>query len=484
MSIKIDWDNGRRQGMLSGDHFDEIREHFSVANKAAKFARWRGRFMPSRTYAITPAGRFETGLYAEIEKYCIEQQYSESIITTNSFHDQAKPALPSDTKISKLKLNLRDYQETIVSKCIENGRGTVVLATAGGKTLTIATLLETIYQTDKNFTCALIVPDLGLVNQTYDDFAEYGANFSFSKWTGNHDLNLGTNVIICNLGILQSSKSNVEWLRDVDVCVVDEVHKLRKGNKVNKLLKQIRTPRRFGFTGTMPEENLDQWNIIGKIGPIIYERNSYELRKDKYVSDVKVQILKLAYDSEPKYIRYKGEQLKPSDRYRRELEFIINNNFRNNVLASLCNKFDRNGLIMIDYIEHGKILQRQLQARCPDKKIYFIRGDVDVQDRDKVKKLMEEEDNVIVVAISKIFSTGINIKNLHYIVFGSGGKAKIKTIQSIGRGLRLHKNKSTLIIFDIADDLQYGNQHLEKRIGLYTKENIEYGLQKIEETSS
>ena len=97
---------------------------------------------------------------------------------------------------------------------------------------------------------------------------------------------------------------------------------------------------------------------------------------------------------------------------------------------------------------------------------------------------MEEEDNVIVVAISKIFSTGINIKNLHYIVFGSGGKAKIKTIQSIGRGLRLHKNKSKLIIFDIADNLQYGTQHLQKRIELYQKESIEYGLQKIKETVS
>ena len=59
MSIKIDWDNGRRQGRITGDHFDEIRERFSVTNQAAKFARWRGRFMPSRTYAITPAGRFE-----------------------------------------------------------------------------------------------------------------------------------------------------------------------------------------------------------------------------------------------------------------------------------------------------------------------------------------------------------------------------------------------------------------------------------------
>tara|TARA_Y100000310_G_C20702883_1_gene831613 strand:+ start:3556 stop:5007 length:1452 start_codon:yes stop_codon:yes gene_type:complete len=483
MSIKIDWDNSRRQGMLSGDHFDEIRERFSVSNKAAKFARWRGRFIPSRIYAITPAGRFEVGLYDEIQKFCIEQQYSEKLLLTENFVKQAAPSY-TVKELPKLKLKLRDYQKNVVDNCLKSGRGTVVLATAGGKTLTIATLLESLYEVDKDFTCALIVPDLGLVNQTYDDFVDYGANFSYTKWTGSHKLDLSTNVIICNIGILQSSKSNVEWMTNVDVCVIDEVHKLRRGNKINKIIKQIRTPHRFGFTGTMPEEYIDQWNIIGKIGPIIYERSSYELRNDNYISDVKVQILKLDYAGEPKYVRYPGEQLNPTDRYRRELDFIIHNNFRNNVLGDLCNKLDKNGLIMVDYIEHGEILQRHLQLKCPDKRVYFIRGEVDVEDRDKVKKIMEEEDNVVVVAISKIFSTGINIKNLHYIVFGSGGKAKIKTIQSIGRGLRLHKNKSKLIIFDFADNLQYGIQHLQKRIQLYQKENIEYGLQKIRETSS
>ena len=124
------------------------------------------------------------------------------------------------------------------------------------------------------------------------------------------------------------------------------------------------------------------------------------------------------------------------------------------------------------------------QSYCPNKKVYFIRGEVAVEDREKVKTIMEEEDDVIIVAISKIFSTGINIKNLHYIIFGSGGKAKIKTIQSIGRGLRLHKNKTKLIIFDIGDNLQYGRRHLLKRIDHYQRENIEYGQQKIEEQKS
>ncbi len=94
---------------------------------------------------------------------------------------------------------------------------------------------------------------------------------------------------------------------------------------------------------------------------------------------------------------------------------------------------------------------------------------------------MEHKQNIVCIAISKIFSTGINIKNLHYIVFGGGGKAKVKIIQSIGRGLRLHKDKKGVIIIDIADMLYYGQQHYRKRLKLYKGEKIKHGIKKIRE---
>jgi superfamily II DNA or RNA helicase len=480
MSIKFELDRAGRQGIVSGDHFNEIREHFSVKNDAAKFARFRGRYMPSRTYIITPTGKFDPGMYKEISQFIFEQQYNTDIIHTKDFAHRVKPEY-TEMAIPVLNLQLRDYQRDIVNKCTSNGRGVVVLATAGGKTLTIASLLQSIYSSNKEFKCALIVPDRGLVSQTYTDFAEYGVSFLFSKWTGNDELNMSSNVIICNMGILQSNKSNTDWLSFIDICIVDEVHKLRRGNKINKLFKEIRTPNVFGFTGTMPEELVDQWNIIGKVGPIIYKKDSYELRKDNYISDVKIQILEIEYAAQPKYPR---ELKDPSDRYRAEVDFLTHNDFRNNIITSLCKRVDNNTLVLVDYIEHGTLLHRFISDRCKDKRVYFIRGEVDIEDRDKVKQLMEEEDDIIVVAISKIFSTGINIKNLHYIVFASGGKAKIKTIQSIGRGLRLHKNKTKLIIFDIGDDLRYGKQHLAKRLSHYEKESIEYGIQTFTEKNS
>ena len=136
---------------------------------------------------------------------------------------------------------------------------------------------------------------------------------------------------------------------------------------------------------------------------------------------------------------------------------------------------------MVDYIEHGQLIYDNILKNNPTKQVFYIKGEVAIQEREKIRTLMEEHNNVIVVAISKIFSTGINIKNLHYIVFAGGGKAKIKILQSIGRGLRLHNGKKDLIIVDIMDQLTYGIKHGSKRITFYKDEKIRYNIKTIEE---
>ena len=477
-TISVDVDKSRRYGVMKGSHVDQIREAFSVANDAAKFARYRNRFTPSRKYIITPAGRFDPGMFLEIKKYISKNNIPVKFNMSEEFRKLIFPSY-TNKKITPLRLTLRDYQREIVSLCLRVGRGVTVLATAGGKTLTMASLLESIFTSNKNFKCLLLVPNLSLVSQTSSDFNEYGVTFTHSRWTGNHTLNLGTNVVIANTSILQSSKSDTSWIEHIDMLLVDEVHGLRKNNKINKILKSIRTPNRFGFTGTLPEEHIDQWNIIGKIGPILYEKGSYQLRSEDYIANALVQVLRLKYIKEP----LKGKRSDPLDRYQKEMDFIIESSFRNNTIAKLSKNVDNNCLILLDYIKHGETLYHTLKDHCPGKQIFFIRGDVEVEQRETIRALMEESTDVICIAISKIFSTGINIKNLHYIMFAGSGKAKIKTLQSIGRGLRKHSSKDKLIIFDIADLLYYGRQHMEKRVSLYEKEKLKYGIQTIEETN-
>jgi len=486
--VYFDLDKNKKIGIITGDHFNDIREHFSIKNEGARFARLRGRFIPSRTYAITPAGKVDPCLFFDITRFLLQNNYcqQDEIRASRDFLDAILPGpssyhkniLYNNQPYDNLSLKLRDYQKAIVTKCLETGRGVVVLATAGGKTLITASLLSNFFCMNKQFKCLLIVPDLGLVSQTYNDFKSYNVPFFVSKWTGNDSLDLSANVIIANLGILQSEKSDLSWIEHIDVLVFDEIHKARRGNQINKILKNITTNIRFGFTGTMPEDKLDQWNIIGKIGPIIYEKNSFQLRKEQYISNVTANVLELLYENPP---QVSASVLNPTEKYKAELEFLFDNKFRNKVIASLCNNAPNNVLILIDFIKHGTVLYDTLSQLCSRKQVYFIRGEVEVKDREKIKELMEKHNNVVCVAISKIFSTGINIKNLHFIIFAGGGKAKIKIIQSIGRGLRLHQAKERLYILDIADQLTYGKRHQLKRQTLYEQENIPYQTKKISE---
>ena len=144
----------------------------------------------------------------------------------------------------------------------------------------------------------------------------------------------------------------------------------------------------------------------------------------------------------------------------------------------MCNKLEKNTLILVNHISQGVILSEYL-TQCENKQIYFIRGEVEVETREDIKRIMEKDDNVICVAMSSIFSTGVNIKNIHNIIFAAGGKSFIRTVQSVGRGLRKHTSKNKLIIFDICDKLRYGLRHCEKRKEIYESEKIKYNEIKV-----
>jgi len=476
--IELDYCNTKNKGIIKGPLMKEIREYFSEKNEAAKFLRHRFKFIPQRKYVITPTGRFNVGLTYEIisflkntypqEKFNVTKDLL-NVSTPNSWYEYFK----NNLDILKLNLNLYDYQEDIVKRCLVSGRGTIVLATAGGKTLITSSLINharnTLYKDKKSFRCFVIVPSLSLVEQTIDKFNEYGVNFTYSKWTGNNQLNLGTDVVVCNLGILQSKNTDITILQNIDLLIVDEVHMLRQSNNFNKIIDVVETPHKFGFTGTLPESNVDKWNIVGRVGPLLYERKGYELRKNNFVSNAQVSILELNYKTRP------PQSHSVIDKYRSELEFLIFSEYRNKVISKVCDNAKNNILIMVDYIRHGEKIYNILKENLSEsKEIYFIQGSVDTDVREKIRKKMEYKDNVVCIAISKIFSTGIDIKNLHYIIFAGGGKAKIKILQSIGRGLRLHKNKNVFSIIDIQDQLHYSINHGKKRIEFYVQEKIPY----------
>mgnify|MGYP003132192970 FL=1 len=445
----------------------QIRENFSVNNDDARFARRFNKFAPRRKYVITPNGTCELGLYWDIRIFLRENQINIDVNITDNLRSVLNVGIPG-VIYNNFKFTLRDYQLDVVERALSLGRGTCVLGTGAGKTFTTAALIENFYRKAPDidtFKCLVIVPDLGLVEQTYKEFIECGSTYKLTRWTGSIDPDLTANVIIANTGVIQSRFDKNDWIKYIDLLIVDECHRITATSKTAKLIKQIKTQNKFGFTGTLSENLLNKWAVIGRLGPVIYEKNSYELRQEDHLVNVTVKVLTLKYSKPLRYIT--------DNKYKEELDFIYDSHDRNNFIRKVCEKLSNNTLLLVNHIKHGEKLEEYL-ANVTDKQVFFIRGEVEVDEREKIKQIMENSSNVICIAISAIFSTGVNVKNLHNIIFAAGGKSFIRTVQSIGRGLRKHNTKNKLVILDICDDLVYGVKHSAKRKQIYNKEKISY----------
>ena len=425
--------------------------------------RRKGYYVSERFYSITPAGRFDLGLFYKIYRYLTETLKLDDIRIDPELIQKVNPIKGIET-IEYLNYEPRDYQKEMCKKAFKFGRGIFEVATGGGKTYAMAVICHNLLKNNLAKKILVLEPDLGLVEQVYDEFLKVGVKSWTEKYTGETNFDGNSEIVIANIGILNSRGE--EKVQDCDAIIIDEAHKLKRGNKINKVLDKIQADIRFGFTGTLPDEKEDAMCIEGKIGPVIYKKTSVDLKE--YLAPACCNIVELDYQNQPDW--FAPEDLK---RYRQEYDFIINNQSRNNIISKLGCNLQNNTLVLIDRIQHGLDLQKNLQKSCENKKVFFIRGEVEVESRNEIRKIMENKNDVICIAISSIFATGIDIKNLHNIILANAGKAKIRLLQSIGRGLRLHPSKEKLMLIDLADQLYYGKKHFEKRLEIYNREQIE-----------
>lgn len=459
----IGLDKSKRYGVLETPHIRVIRNHFSVENKTARHMRRKGYFVSERFYSITPAGRFDLGLFLSIYKYMNEVLGLDDIQVDREVLQKINP-IQTKTQIEYLAFEPRDYQKEMCERAFKFGRGIFEVATGGGKTYVMAVICHNLLKNNFSKKILVLEPDLGLVEQVYDEFLKYGVQNWTQKYTGENDFNPECNIVIANIGVLNARGE--EKIQDCDAIIIDEAHKYKRGNKINKILDKVSASIRFGFTGTLPDEKEDVLCIEGKIGPVIYKKTSADLKE--YLTQAVCNVIELNYKTQPEW--FPPDDLK---RYRQEYEFVINHSSRNNIISKISCNLQNNTLVLIDRIQHGLELQKILEKECEQKKVFFIRGELEVDVRNEIRQLMEQKNNVICIAISSIFATGIDIKNLHNIILANAGKAKIRLLQSIGRGLRLHPNKQKLMLIDLADQLYYGKKHFEKRLEIYNREQIE-----------
>jgi superfamily II DNA or RNA helicase len=467
--ITLDYKPSKRQGQIitDSDTLGMIRNHFSAKNDGAFFAKKKGhRFVKDRKYAITPSGLFDFGFHGEILKYLRDNQITD-ISLTDDFKKRLKCGVVIEEFWDDLKYDARYYQKDSVIAGLKKGFGTFLLATSAGKSLAQALLIENYTRNVSNdtFKCLIVVPGLSLVNQLQGDFEDYGVTFTYSGWTGGTEPQ-DTQVVICNSENLLSQFTDNPWILSVNLLITDECHKISADNQISKIINKIHTPNKFGFTGTLSDKPIDQWKTIGTFGSVIYEKKSKELRDEGYISDVEITSLQLNH---PKTKKFK---------YKDELEYLYKHEKRNQIIAKLSDALIGNTLIMVNHLDHGDQLLHIVRSRS-DKRVFFVKGEMEVEERKKIIDMMEKNDNIICIAMASIFSTGINIKNLPNIIFAGLGKSFIRVVQSIGRGLRLHDNKSKLRIIDVSDNLKYSYSHALHRQEIYDKEQIVWRSKEI-----
>ena len=173
--------------------------------------------------------------------------------------------------------------------------------------------------------------------------------------------------------------------------------------------------------------------------------------------------------------------------YQEEMDYLVSNEKRNKYIRNLTLSLQGNTLCLFQYVEkHGQILKELIEEKAEKHNIFYVHGGVEADEREKIRAITEKSDNAIIIASYGTFSTGINIRNLHNIVFSSPSKSRIRNLQSIGRGLRLKDNNSAATLYDISDDLTYNEKenytlaHFRERINIYNDEQFDYQIHNVE----
>lgn len=490
VEIKIVGDNTAKIRIEYFDAFEDLRSHFSTLEKNfayIKRCRAKGvKVQSGKEYikksCIKMNGEFELGLLFDILTFCKNNFYNRtvSLILDDSIKEYIKSnnlKLDSNIFVNDSGAKPRNYQIESMQIALNKQNGIYILGTGAGKTLCTALLIHNLLKNNLTNKILLICPFPDLANQTFNEISlnlkDY--NYKINKWFGNLKFDKDAQVIIAGSNILRSQYSKYKNdLLKFNCIIVDEVHQLKANNKISTIIKELPAKFRYGFTGTLPDDKHDVWSLKGKIGPVRYNLPSAELRSDKFLTPVKSLGLRVTVDNIPKFVIDEDGSQRPF-LYSDEVDWLSDNIKFNEIITKIAGSLENNTLILINRIQHGENLLELCQKRLPNKKVYFIQGEVSLEERGDIKQQMEDSNNLIVIAQVATFSTGINVKNIHNIIFpGLIGKSTVRIVQSIGRGLRLNPNKSQLSLIDIIPNTKYCLKHIDIRKEIYSREKIPY----------
>ena len=456
----------------------ELSDHFTFEVQGAKFSpAYRNKYWDGKIRLFSTAtGEIYCGLLDKIVSFCDRHDYTYEF-TNNEYYGtpfEVNKGIShqgvKDYMTAICKYSPRDYQVEGVYDALRHNRKLLISPTASGKSLMIYSLVR--YYIDKHEKILLVVPTTSLVEQMYKDFQDYGWNadsYCHRIYSGKEKTNEYPVTITTWQSIYKLPRS---FFEDYNVIIGDEAHLFKSKSLINIMTKLHHAKYRFGFTGTLDGTQTHKWVLEGLFGPSYKVTKTDELMKQGHLSQLDIQCLVLKHPPQK------------FETYNDEIEYIISHEKRNKFITNLSLDLKGNTLILYSRVEaHGAVLYDLINTnKRGDRKVFFIHGGVDAEERELVREITENETNAIIVASYGTFSTGINIRNLHNVVFASPSKSRIRNLQSIGRVLRQGTNKIKAILYDISDDCTYNSRrnytlnHFIERIKIYNEENFNYEI--------
>jgi superfamily II DNA or RNA helicase len=368
----------------------------------------------------------------------------------------------------------RDYQIEAVYDALRYNRKLLISPTASGKSFMIYTIVR--YHVARGNKILLVVPTTSLVEQMYKDFKDYGwdpENHCHRIYAGRERVNTNEVTITTWQSVYQLDR---KFFEDYDVIIGDEAHLFKSKSLVGIMDKLHHAKYRYGFTGTLDGTQTHKWVLEGLFGPSYKVTGTKKLIDEGHLATLDIQCLVLKYKP------------KKFDTYEDEIQHLISHEIRNKFITNLSCSMKGNTLVLFSRVEsHGAILYEMINNKVSEgRRVFFIHGGVGAEDREQVRLITESQQDAIIVASYGTFSTGINIKNLHNVIFASPSKSRIRNLQSIGRVLRKGKDKVSAKLYDIADDFTIGSRknytlnHFIERIKIYVSEQFNYDILTID----
>jgi superfamily II DNA or RNA helicase len=466
----------------------ELADHFSFDAPGAKFhplfrnKLWDGKI---RLFSMFTKELY-VGLKSYLEHFAEVNQY---IIDYSEYTDTSDSVTIDNLKefINELNLSLpggesiRDYQLDAVYRSITDGRRLLLSPTGSGKSLIIYCLLR--WNEKFKRRQLILVPTTSLVEQMYADFQSYSQNNGWKVsencsriYSGHSKENLLPIVISTWQSIYELPK---KFFENYQVVYGDEAHTFKAKSLTGIMHKMVNTPYRIGTTGTLDGTKTHKLVLEGLFGSVYKVTSTKQLMDNDQLAELKIFGLVLQYPDDIK-------KACKDNKYPDEMDFLCGYEPRNKFIRNLALNQKGNSLVLFQYVEkHGAILFDLIKIKAGDRKVFFVFGGTETADREDIRRITELENDAIIVASYGTFSTGINIRNLHNIIFASPTKSRIRNLQSVGRGLRKGDAKTHCNLYDIGDDLtwkarkNYTLLHMIERIKTYNDEHFDYKLVKV-----